>query len=217
MRLLIIFIIVIELMGCGGVGSGRDERRYRRDYDREGELPQGDVEQEISDTGKGVGDLWKNVNKYLENCESDIPNIPRTELDIWFEVTGLSKYNKLSQGRECLEQKLQEVTNRICQTKEDVYTQAQKYRNYDQRRERIQNGIDRIEEIHFRHQEWLQDQADRFYQRADAYAESSLRGEEYQAYANIFESESYVSCPYDRYGRSGGSRYGSSRSSNYRY
>lgn len=201
MRLLILLIITLELIGCGGVGSGREERRSRRDYDRRGEVPDGEVEEEISDTVRGVSELLKDINNYLKNCESDIPNIPRTEVDVFLTAVGWGNFNKLGQARECLEQRLQEVTKKICQSKEDIYTQAQKYRNYDQRYERIQSGIDRVEEMHENHQEWLLDQADRFYDKADRYdSSSSMRHDELRAYAEIFESESYISCPYDSYG-----------------
>ena len=201
MRLFIILIIAFELIGCGGIGSGREERRSRRDYDRRGEVPEEDVEEEISDTIGGVDKLLKNIDNYLKNCESEIPNIPRTELDVVLNAVGLGKHNKLAQARECLEQRLQEVTKEICQSKEDIYTQAQKYRNYDQRYERVQSGVDRIEELHLRHQEWLLEQADRYHAKADRYDDSSsMRHDELRAYAEIFESESYISCPYDRYG-----------------
>ena len=158
MRLLIILIfIAVELIGCGGVGSGREERRRRGDFDRDGDVRAEDGEKEISDTVGGVGKLLKNVNNYLKNCQSDIPNIPRNEMDVVFGALGLSNMNKFAQARECLEQRLQEVTKKICQAKEDVYTQSQKYRNYDQRFERTQTAIDRIEDMHLRHQEWLLD------------------------------------------------------------
>ncbi len=200
MRLLIVLIfITVELIGCGGVGSGRDERRRRDVFDREGDLPDGDVEEEISDTVGGVSKILKNIDNYLKNCQSEIPNIPRTELDVVFGAVGLGGLNKFGQARECLEQRLQGITKQICQAKEDVYTQAQRYRNYDQRYERVQNGIDRIEELHLRHQEWLLDQADRFHGKADRHADSSIVGNEYRAYAEIFESESYISCRNDRY------------------
>ena len=214
MRLLIILIFVtmaMELVGCGGVGSGRDERRSRGDYDRRGVVPDDEIDEEISDTVDGVSKLLKDIDNYLNNCESEIPNIPRTELDVVLGAVGLGNANKFSQARECLEQRLQEVTKQICQSKEDVYTQSQRYRNYDQRYERIQNGVDRIEQLHLRHQQWLEDQAHRFYDKADRYSDSSLTGAEYRAYADIFQSESYISCPYgDRYRRGGSSysRYG---------
>lgn len=205
MRLFIILIfIVMELVGCGGVGSGREERRSRGDYDRRGEVPDDEIDEEISDTVGGVSKLLKDIDNYLNNCESEIPNIPRTELDILFGVFGAGNANKAAQARECLEQRLQEVTKQICQSKEDIYTQSQRYRNYDQRYERIQNGVDRIEELHLKHQQWLLDQADRFHERADRFSDSSLAGAEYRAYADIFESESFISCPYgDRYRRGG--------------
>ena len=200
MRLLIILIIALELIGCGGVRSGREERRSRNDYERRGDVSDEDMEKEISDTVGGVGKIVKNINNYLTNCKSEIPNIPRTELDVFFGALGLSGLNKMAQARECLEQRLQEVTKKICQSKEDIYTQSQKYRNFDQRYERIQNGVDRIEEFHRRHQDWLLDQAERFHDKADGHGENSLEGAEYRAYADIFESESYVSCRYDEYG-----------------
>ena len=222
MRLLIILIFIImamELVGCGGVGSGRDDRRPRDDYDRRGEVPDDEIDEEISDTVGGVSKILKNIDNYLSNCESEIPNIPRTELDVVLGAVGLNRYNKFGQGRECLEQRLQEITKQICQSKEDIYTQSQRYRNYDQRYERIQNGVDRIEELHLRHQQWLLDQADRFHDKADREADSSVLGNEYRAYADIFESESYISCPYgDRYRRGGSSynrRGGSSYNRNY--
>ena len=203
MRLLIILVFIsVELIACGGVGSGREERRRRDSYDREGDIHEGTREVEISDSVKGVSDVLKNIDNYLKNCESDVPNIPRNEMDVLFGAFGLSNLNKFGQARECLEQRLQEVTKRICQAKEDVYTQAQKYRNYDQRYERTQTAIDRVEDLHLRHQEWLLDQADRFHARADRHADSSVLGQEWRAYAEIFESESYISCQNDRYGSS---------------
>ena len=62
-------------------------------------------------------------------------------------------------------------------------------------------GIDRVEELHLRYQEWLLDQADRYHAKADRYDDSNsmLRGE-LKAYAEIFELEARIHCPYDRYG-----------------
>ncbi len=201
MRLLIVLILIsLELIACGGVGSGREERRRRDSYDREGDVRAEDSEEEISDSVKGVGDVLKNIDNYLKNCQSDVPNIPRNELDVMLGAFGLGGINKFGQARECLEQRLQEITKKICQAKEDVYTQAQKYRNYDQRYERTQTAIDRIEDLHLRHQDWLLDQAGHFHARADSRADSSLVGQEWRAYAEIFESESYISCHNDRYG-----------------
>lgn len=216
MRLLIILIfITVELVGCGGVGSGREERRSRGDYDRRGEVPEEDLEGYISDSIGGVSAVLKNIDNYLKNCQSAIPNIPRTELDVVFGAVGLNNVNKFAQARECLEQRLQEVTTQICQSKEDIYTQSQQYRNYDNRAARVQNGVDRIEELHRRHQDWLLDQADRFYDRTDRHGDSSLLGNEYRAYAEIFESEAYYSCPYGDRFRRGGSSYRNNRNSGY--
>ncbi|MDE0151923.1 MAG: hypothetical protein OXK80_05465 [Bdellovibrionales bacterium] len=209
MRLLIILIfITMELVGCGGVGSGREERRFRDDYDRRGNVPDEELDEYISDSIGGVSAVLKNIDNYLKNCQSAIPNIPRTELDVVFGAVGVSKFNKFAQARECLEQRLQEVTVQICQSKEDIYTQSQQYRNFDNRAARVQNGVDRIEELHRRHQDWLLDQADRFHDRADKHADSSLLGNEYRAYADIFESEAFHSCAYgDRFRRGGRSSY----------
>ena len=203
--LLILFIfIAVELTACGGVGSGRDERRVRDSYERDGDISDEDSEEEISDTVNGVVGALRNVNNFLKNCQSDIPNVPRNEMDVVLGAFGLGGINKFAQARECLEQRLQEITKRICQAKEDIYTQSQKYRNYDQRYERTQTAIDRIEDLHLRHQEWLLDQADRFHARADAKSSNSLLGQEWRAYAEIFESESYISCQNNRYDRYSG-------------
>ena len=135
-----------------------------------------------------------NLHSYLQNCESENSNIPNTEFDLVLGVLGLGDHNKFAQSRECLEQKLQEAAKEICQAKESIYAQAHKYKNDDQR----DSDIAHIEELHLRHQEWLLDQADRYHAKAERYDDSNsmLQGE-LKAYAEIFESESYVSsCPY---------------------
>jgi len=138
------------------------------------------------------------------NCESEICGSTRTEIDVALGRFGLEKFNEPARARECWEQRLQEVTKQICQSKEDLYTQSQRYRNYDQRYERIQSGVNRIEELHLRHQQWLLDQADQFYERADGHGDSSLAGREYRAYGDIFETESHHRCFYgDQYRRGG--------------
>ena len=108
---------------------------------------------------KGINSLERvpveNLYSYLQNCESEASNIPRTAFDLVMNAVGLGKHNKLAQARECLEQRLQEVTKEICQEKEDVYTQYvlqnyllfwsqediytqdQRYKKYDQRDKRF--------------------------------------------------------------------------------
>lgn len=145
------------------------------------------------------------VENHLKNCES---NIPRTELDIVLSAVGLDNV----QARGCLEQKLQTVKKKICQSKGDLYTKEaiykaqnrirngdQRYRKYRIRREisRVQKGIDRVEEMYEDYQDWLLDQADHFYAEADRYdyySSSAMWHDELKAYAEIFEYESESDC-----------------------
>ena len=141
----------------------------------------------VSNSVEEAGGVLKDVDNYLKNCGSDVSDIPRNETDLLLEVFGLSHKNKLGQARGCLKQRLQKVTKKICQAKEDIYTQAQKYEDDDDQR------VNHVEDLHLRYQHWLADQADVFQIRAFR-ADSSLVEREMRAYADIFKSEFHTDC-----------------------
>ena len=192
----IIFVFSSISLGCNGIEAGRDDRRSYRDRNREGRLPrEGDRDETISDAD-GVVDKVKNAIKkaknYLKECsETDRIVAPGNNFDIVTGLVGLQN-NPITQLRSCLANQLESATNKICQQKEDIYALARENRNYDSRVERIQIGIDRVEELHDRHRDWLQDQADRYYSKSDR--KNGFQADEWEAYAIIFEQESYINC-----------------------
>ena len=158
-----------------------------------GETSEGDAVEEVLGTIESVRATVKDIGSYLNHCRSEVLNVQSTNVYAVLEAVGNPSY------KGCVEQRLQEVTRRICQSKEDVYAQSQRYETYDQTYERIQNGMDQIEDLHLRHQQWLEGRAYILHDKADEHAGRDGFGflirDEYRAYADIFESESYISCP----------------------
>ena len=137
---------------------------------------------------------------YFRECTKEAKVVdykePKGLFDIIAGVIGLGNNSVVAQLEYCLANKLQSLTNKICQQKEYVYALARENRDYDSRMERLQIGIDRVEEFHDRHRDWLWNQAKRYYSRSksDGNAWDQIQANDWEAFAFIFEQESYISC-----------------------
>ena len=204
--ILILLAQMIFWNACGPV-QGADERNPRfRDRTREGTV-EGDADdsEKITDDpdtilGK-VGQALKNAFKSIKDCESSVPNLPRSNYDLLFSFVG--KVNPGAKLRECVIQRAEQASEVLCQGQRDLDTLLAKYRGYDERERRIEYAYQSSlrSEREFRNN--LLEYADRMRDLADRTNKDYLK-EEYNALADALYFEADLTCR---------SRYYDSRSS----
>ena len=114
MRKSFILLLLVQMMfwnACGPV-QGADETNPRfRDRTREGNVDGEDGTESITDDpdtilGK-IGETLKGFFKNIKNCESSVPNLPRSNYDLLFSFVG--KTNPGAQLRECVIQRAEQA------------------------------------------------------------------------------------------------------------
>ena len=190
-------VTIFAFIQCEGVQSGREDLR-ERDYDREADLSELDdeeLEEVITDQEESIEDAFKDIFKNLENCETSTPTLPQNKLDLLFEVIGASKYNTPLQVRTCVQQRLETATEKLCVAKQQIYAEQQKCRNFDERCKRLENSMRRLDKLQSDYRKTLREGSKKFRNcRKDS--NDAVQGE-CEAWKNIFDGESFLSCDYD--------------------
>ena len=189
------------MVSCGSSRSLRgmviDIVNYRDVRDRSGDTShlEGDVEDITDDPENFLDRIQQSIEKVWDNaqeCESSTPNIPLSELDLSFTLIG--RKSPIAIGRECIIQRLEEASSRLCDGQRSIYDAYQAYnRGYDERSDRIVRAYENTLRMEDNFRVQLLDFADTYYDRADRTSDEVIQGE-YEAIAIIFENEGSFEC-----------------------
>lgn len=174
-----------------------DDIEYRDVREPSGDTShlEGDVEDITDDPENFVARIQQSIKKVWDSaqeCKSSTPDIPLSPLDLGFTLIG--RKNPFSVGRECIIQRLEEASTRLCDGQRSIYDAYQAYnRGYDERSDRIVRAYENTLRMEDNFREQLLDFADTYYDRADRTSDEVIQGE-YEAIAIIFENEGSFEC-----------------------
>lgn len=134
-------------------------------------------------------DAVGNINELIQHTENDLVHC------LSHSAQNNELINVFKKASDCIEQKLQNVADQICQTKEDLYMRFQKYEGDQKSKERIQLGINLIKDLYLDHRQVLLDRSNYWQKMADENSRNLLLVGEFTGYAEFFRSKAKISCP----------------------
>ncbi|MDE0151926.1 MAG: hypothetical protein OXK80_05480 [Bdellovibrionales bacterium] len=134
------------------------------------------------------------VNEFVNHVDSDMHNCMPGSLQTTLLNDNLSLKDVLTRTRECLLQRLLDVTQQICQFKKNIRVASENCVNVEPAiYERTQKRLAIIENLHVYYRELLLDRTDFWRSKADE-SDNPFRQNEYGVYSEIFESASHINC-----------------------